>query len=256
MPLENTKRSEGLGKRRDEWRPFTIVIPAHNEENYLPQTLESLSVAFEAIQFPGEIIVVNDSSTDSTRQVAIDHGTRLIDVELRNIGAVRNAGAKACQTDWLFFLDADTALPGQTLAGALDLLAVGVAGGGAGIEIEPVHKIAAFKWLMFYGIKFIWQFLGGWAAGCFMFCRREVFESFGGFDEEYFAAEELFFSREVAKRGRFQLLREPVLTSARKLEAYTTLELVKFVTFPIMRPRTLFKSRLGLEILYDDEKSR
>jgi len=109
---------------------------------------------------------------------------------------------------------------------------------------------------MFYGIKFVWQFLGGWAAGCFMFCRREIFESFGGFDESYFAAEELFFSRSVARRGKFQLLREPVITSARKLESYTTAELLRFVTFPIMTPRTLFKSRLGLELLYDDEKSR
>jgi len=89
-----------------------------------------------------------------------------------------------------------------------------------------------------------------------MFCQREIFEVFGGFDENFFAAEELFFSRSVSRRGRFKVLRQPVVTSARKLEAYTTLELMRFVTLPIIRPATLLKSRLGLEILYDDEKSR
>jgi len=244
------------GKLRSEWKPFTIVIPAHNEENYLGKTLSTLQESFAAIECSGQIIVVNDGSSDSTRDVAISHGAELIDVELRNIGAVRNAGARACRTPWLFFLDADTLLPAKTLAAALDQLASGAAGGGATVEIAPKEKISIAKWAMFYAIKIGWQSIGGWAAGCFMFCQREIFEVFGGFDENFFAAEELFFSRSVSRRGRFKVLRQPVVTSARKLEAYTTLELMRFVTLPIIRPATLLKSRLGLEILYDDEKSR
>lgn len=245
-----------IGKHRCSWLPFTIVIPAHNEANFLPSTLETLAKTFAEIDYAGRIIVVNDSSTDATAEVAISHRADVVDVSLRNIGAVRNAGAKLCQTPWMIFLDADTLLPAQTLAAALDQLATGVAGGGAAVEIDPQKKLSIFKWAMFYGVKIAWQSIGGWAAGCFMFCQREAFESFGGFDEEFLATEEYFFSKAIAKKGRFVLLRQPVITSARKLEAYSTLELVRFVTLPIMRPTRLFKSKVGLEILYDDAKSR
>lgn len=244
------------GKNRDSWLPFTIVIPAHNEENYLPDTLGRILATFEQLQYSGRIIVVNDASTDATREVASSFDVDVVDVELRNIGAVRNAGAKLCETPWIFFLDADTLLPAHTLAAALDRLADGVAGGGAAVEIDRTTKLSVLKWVMFYTIKIGWQSIGGWAAGCFMYCRREAFESFGGFDENFFAIEELFFSKSVAKKGRFVVVREPVITSARKLEAYTTLELLRFVTLPVTRPATLFKSKVGLELLYDDSKSR
>lgn len=260
MPNVTTKnkRSEGklLGKRRDSWEPFTVVIPAHNEQNYLGKTLSTLQNSFEEIGHKGHIVVVNDDSSDSTRDVAIEYDVELVDVKLRNIGAVRNAGAKVCETPWLFFLDADTLLPAETLAAALDQLASGAAGGGAAVEMAPTQKISLIKWGLFYAIKIAWQSIGQWAAGCFMFCRKETFDRFEGFDENYFAAEELFFSKSVARYGKFGVLREPVFTSARKLEAYSTLELIRFVTMPIMRPGALLKSRLGLEILYDDEKSR
>jgi cellulose synthase/poly-beta-1,6-N-acetylglucosamine synthase-like glycosyltransferase len=249
------KKSQ-TGKHRDLWRPFTIVLPAHNEANYLPATLIKLRETFEALEYSGQIIVVNDDSTDATPEIAKEHEAKVIDVSLRNIGAVRNAGAKACETPWLFFLDADTLLPANTLAGALDLLAKGAAGGGAQVSVPSGTQISILKWILFYMVKIGWQSIGGWAAGCFMFCRTEVFEEFGGFDENYFAIEEFFFTKEVARRGCFALVREPVVTSPRKLTAYSTLELLRFVTLPIIRPRRLFKSRLGLEILYDDDKSR
>ena len=249
-----TKRQ--LGKHRFLWQPYTIVVPAHNEENYLADTLATIQNTFDVLDFPGRVIVVNDDSSDSTRDVACRHGAEVVDVSLRNIGAVRNAGSKVCQTPWLFFLDADTLLPANTLAAALDLLAKGAAGGGAQVAIPSDTQISIPKWIVFYAIKIGWQTIGGWAAGCFMFCRRDVFEAFGGFDEEFFAIEEWFFSREVAKRGYFALVREPVVTSPRKLTSYSTFELLRFVTLPIMRPGRLFKSRLGLEILYDDDKSR
>lgn len=244
------------GKRRDHWKAFSIVIPAHNEQRYLPQTLDALVHAFNTLDFHGEIIVVDDDSSDETAAVAVSRGVQLTQVTRHDIGAVRNAGAAFCQTPWLFFLDADTILPAKTLAAALDLLAGGAAGGGAMVTIEPVRKFSATKWLLFYAVKLGWQCIGGLAAGCFMFCQRSIFEEFGGFDEDFYAAEELFFSRSVAKYGRFRVLRERVVTSARKLESYPTPELLRFVTLPIMQPKLFLKTKLGLELLYDDEKSR
>ncbi|QEG21821.1 glycosyltransferase [Mariniblastus fucicola] len=256
MNVDGKPSRPTIGKHRSDWRDFTIVIPAHNEENYLPNTLATVQQSLQEIDHPAKVVVVNDASTDLTREVAIEHGAEVIDVSLRNIGAVRNAGARTCDTPWLFFLDADTLLPAATLAAALDQLAKGAAGGGAAVDIAPEIKLSVVKWAMFYAVKIGWQSIGGWAAGCFMFCRKDAFEAFGGFDEDFYAIEELFFSRGIASQGRFSMLRQSVVTSARKLEAYSTLELLRFVTLPIMQPTTLFKSKVGLELLYDDEKAR
>ena len=141
-----------FGKQRELWQPFTVVVPAHNEENYLPATLSKLKESFEELGAEGRIIVVNDDSTDGTRDVAIQFGAEIVDVKLRNIGAVRNAGAKACQTGWLFFLDADTLLPAKTLALALDRLALGDAGGGALVSVPADTKINFVKWMMFLSL--------------------------------------------------------------------------------------------------------
>jgi GT2 family glycosyltransferase len=61
----------------------------------------------------------------------------------------------------------------------------------------------------------------GWAAGCFVFVRRDAFERVGGFDERYFASEEIHFSRALKKRGRFVILPDAVITSGRKAQQYS-----------------------------------
>jgi hypothetical protein len=57
-----------------------------------------------------------------------------------------------------------------------------------------------------------------WAAGCFVFCTRQAFEATGGFDERYYASEEIHFSKALKGVGRFVILKTFVTSSARKLE--------------------------------------
>ena len=89
-----------------------------------------------------------------------------------------------------------------------------------------------------------------------MFCRKDAFEFFGGFDEQYFAAEELFFSVELKRLGKFQLVRAPVITSSRKFYNYSTSQLLRFVALPmtVLLRGTPLQSRFGLELLYEDDR--
>jgi len=100
----------------------SIIIPARNEEASLGSCLESL-VAQTGVQF--EIIVVNDHSTDRTREIATSFpGVRAIDASPlpRGWTGKNNAvatGAREAGAPWLLFTDADTIhLPGS-LARAL-----------------------------------------------------------------------------------------------------------------------------------------
>jgi glycosyltransferase involved in cell wall biosynthesis len=193
---------------------ISIVIPAYNEELMLAATLRALRDAGGALREPYELIVADDGSTDRTAAIAREHGARVVSVQLRNIGATRNAGARAATGDLLVFVDADTIVPPEVLIGAVAAVRErGAIGGGAGARPDSDDPawgpavLAFVSWLMR---------VCGWAAGCFVFVRRDVFERVGGFDERYFASEEIHLSRAVKRHGRFVILRQKVVTSSRK----------------------------------------
>ncbi len=93
---------------------ISIVIPALNEEKFLPQLLTSLT---EQTKRDFEVVVVDGSSRDDT--VAVAHsfspnlpGLRVLVSEKASLPLQRNLGAGAASGEWLVFIDADClALP-------------------------------------------------------------------------------------------------------------------------------------------------
>ena len=77
-----------------------------------------------------------------------------------------------------------------------------------------------------------WLFLSRtfkWACGAYVFCLREAFIDTGGFDERYYASEEIHFSRALRRWGRKKgkriiILEEAIITSSRKLTWYSKWE--------------------------------
>ena len=227
---------------------FSIIIPAYNEERLLPATLASIRETMTALAVQGEIIVVDNSSTDSTAQIAGDNGARVVFEPFRQIAKARNRGASVATGDCLIFLDADTLLPPQLLAQALGLLESGEYCGGGSL----IHFDAQLPFLAGMLVAF-WNFLSrraNLAAGSFIFCLTRAFREIGGFDEKTFAAEEISFSRRMKNWGRrnkmrFTIIRDfPVITSSRKFHWYSSIQisllLLLFMLFPpALRNRSL-----------------
>jgi len=100
----------------------SVIVPARNEEASLGTCLESL-VAQTGVSF--EIIVVDDGSTDRTREIAQSFpGVRVADPGSLPAGwSGKNnalvAGAKKARGEWLLFTDADTVHCPGSLAGSL-----------------------------------------------------------------------------------------------------------------------------------------
>src|SRR5215831_20274551 len=96
---------------------FSVVIPAYNEEKYLPRLLTSIAVA--GAKYSGgpdqiEVIVADNNSTDRTAAVARTYGTRVVHVARRRIAAARNGAARVARGEILCFVDADSAIDPQT----------------------------------------------------------------------------------------------------------------------------------------------
>jgi glycosyltransferase involved in cell wall biosynthesis len=221
---------------------LSVIVPAHNEEKLIRETLRALQAAAQSAGVRYEIIVVDDGSTDRTAVIAAAQGARIVGADVRHIGAARNAGARAARGDMLVFVDADTLVPPTVLRAAIAQLQGGAVGGGA----SAVFDAATPRWAaVTIGATAWFMRQVRWAAGCFLFVRRDAFERVGGFDERYFASEEIHLSRALKRLGRFVILREPVVTSGRKAEAYSPAHAL-WLGLQLLRPGSLkSRDRLG-----------
>ena len=195
---------------------ISFIVPAYNEEAELPGTLRAIRSA--AAGYEHEIVLVNDGSTDATGAIGEEFGARVISIKRRQIAAARNAGAAAARGNVFIFVDADTRIGPEHVRGAVEALENGCAGGGAWLATD--REIP--RWgRIFFRVFTILYFGLNLGAGAFLFTTRENFFAGGGFDEIYFAGEEIFFTIALKRLGEFRLLREPAMTSGRKLRMYS-----------------------------------
>jgi glycosyltransferase involved in cell wall biosynthesis len=226
---------------------ISFVVPAYNEERLIGRTLDALRAAGEALGEPFEIVVADDDSSDATPRIAAERGAHVVPLKRRQIAAARNAGAAAARGEWLIFVDADTVAPAGTVRAAVAAMRRGAVGGGSAVRFDgrlPLHAR-----ILLPGLTVLYR-AAGLAAGCFVFATREAFEAAGRFDESLFGGEEVFLSRRLRSVGRFVLLREPVLTSGRKLRAYSGWEILRIMTTLLRRGLRGAKSRDGMDLWY------
>src|SRR5205814_6990208 len=117
-------------------RMISFIIPAHNEEHELSKTLAAIRTAASGGAQPYEIIVVDDASTDATPEIASRAGAKVIPINRRQIAAARNAGGRAAEGEYLFFIDADTRINRAHITGAIAAMDAGYAGGSARVNMD------------------------------------------------------------------------------------------------------------------------
>ena len=230
---------------------LSFIIPAYNEELELPATIAAICNA--AKDRPYEIVVVDDGSTDATAKVARDAGTEVVSINRRQIAAARNAGTHLATGEILFFVDADTRINEKHVAGAIAALEEGYSGGGSRIVVGGEIPFWARVFIKAFCALYFALNLG---AGAFLFTTRKIFDSIGGFDEKLFIGEEIYFSIALRKLGRFRILREPVVTSGRKLRMYSAREILGNSLSVILRGPRAARSREGLHLWYDGKREQ
>jgi glycosyltransferase involved in cell wall biosynthesis len=201
---------------------ISVIVPAYNEEQCLPETLGLIGKALSIAACPSEIIVIDNNSHDGTKRIAEAFGAKVfLEIE-HNIAKVRNTGAKNSDGDVLIFIDADTHVPETLFKKITSLMEDEMCFGGAvAVEYEDFER----KWMKYYlsGWKF-WGTVFNMAQGAAQFCRKTVFERLEGYDQTIFMGEDVEFYWRLSKyarrnNGYLRFVKHPkVRTSPRRFD--------------------------------------
>jgi glycosyltransferase involved in cell wall biosynthesis len=171
---------------------LSFVIPAYNEEAYLPACLESILAQTRELGDEVEIIVVNNASTDRTREVALAYsGVRVVDEPRKGLTFARQAGFAASTGKLIANVDSDSRLtPGwvekvlRSFAG--DAKMVALSGPFVYYDLSPNQRVSV---RVFYAVAFLVYALnryvlraGSMVQGGNFVLRRDALEKIGGFN--------------------------------------------------------------------------
>lgn len=182
---------------------ISVIVPALNEEAVLARCLASLRKQRLAADC-FEVIVVDNGSTDQTREIARSFSGWLpltvIERSGVRISALRNSGAAIAKGELLAFLDADCVACEHWLRQIVDLLrADPLRIVGAQYRIPPGSSWVARAW---YGD--LWRLKDGpvsYVPGGDLAVARELFMNIGGFDETIVTSEDTEFCERAAASG-------------------------------------------------------
>jgi glycosyltransferase involved in cell wall biosynthesis len=208
---------------------ISAIVCAYNEERMLPAALHSL---FAQTRVPDEVIVVNNASTDRTRDVAAAiAGVTVVDEPAKGLTKARAAGRRAARGDILFYMDADCRAPVRLIERMERRFqqaprTVAITGpyhfydwdwvGVTGARIYD-YTLAPFAHVLAQRVLGIGAILYG---GNFAL-RTEALDRIGGFDTTIeFHGEDTNIGRRLTSAGRVDLLLScPIETSARRYKA-------------------------------------
>jgi glycosyltransferase involved in cell wall biosynthesis len=209
---------------------LSFVVPAYNEEAYLPACLESILAQTQGLSDAVEIIVVNNASTDRTREVALKFiGVRVVDETRKGLTFARQAGFAASTGELIANVDSDSRLtPGwveRVLAEfARDPKLVSLSGPFIYYDLSPKQRATV---QIFYSAAFLVYAInryvlraGSMVQGGNFVLRRDALEKIGGFDTKIaFYGEDTDIARRMNQVGKVKYTRHlKMFSSARRLK--------------------------------------
>jgi glycosyltransferase involved in cell wall biosynthesis len=213
---------------------LSFVIPAYNEERYLPACLESILKQTSDLAGDVEILVVNNASSDRTREVALSYpGVTVVDEPRKGLPYARQAGFAASSGELIANVDSDSRLtPGwvKQVLGTFeeyerrgkDLVAL--SGPIEYYDLTPSQMVSVH---LFYLLAFMLYVLnryilraGSMVQGGNFVLRASALRAIGGFNTDIaFYGEDTDVARRLNRVGKvvftFQL---KMFSSARRLK--------------------------------------
>jgi glycosyltransferase involved in cell wall biosynthesis len=189
----------------------SAIIPVYNGARFLRKAIDSVLTQSES---PREVIVLDDGSTDNTREVVERYGSavKYVYQSNRGLAAARNAGVAASSGDWLAFLDCDDWWLPQKLK----------------LQLEAIRQhpeailVYADQWILDLGGRMIydratppdalWPMLRAQnrIGSPVVVIKRAPFVAIGGYDERLRACEDWDLYVRLISRGEFISIPQPL----------------------------------------------
>lgn len=201
---------------------LSIIIPARDEEQYLPRCLASIRRSAAHAAVPVEIIVVLNRCTDRTEQIALAAGCKVRRDDSRNLSQIRNAGAAEATGDLLATIDADSIVSLNMVSSIVKKLARSDVVGGGTLIITDRLSLG----ILLTGICLLPLVLKERVSAGLFYCRKKDFEAIGGFNEQLVSVEDIDFARRLKQYGaltgrKFRtILNAYIKTSSRKFDRF------------------------------------
>ena len=187
---------------------ISIIIPTLNESNNLPLLLSDLS----EINNTYEILIIDSTSTDKTKDIALINDTRFYKINKKNRGLQLNYGAQKAMGKWLLFIHADSTLKFDWSREIIDIIK------------KDSNFVYFFKFKVhnkFFMYRFLEFFVN---LRCFLFktpygdqgllISKKNFKTYGGFKTIPLMEDFDFISR--INKKNLRSLKTPIFTSSRK----------------------------------------
>ena len=169
---------------------LSVVIPTKNEEANVGACLD----AFAAFRSETELIVVDNSSPDKTRDIAAAKGAKVL-VQGPERCAQRNRGWREASGDYVMFVDADMIVPEETITEIVESSNRRVA------DCLYVREVRSGAGLRLKARNFERSFYDGTCIDGLRVIRRDWLEKVGGYDENLVACEDWDLDRRLLAAG-------------------------------------------------------
>jgi glycosyltransferase involved in cell wall biosynthesis len=184
----------------------SIVIPAKNEEKNLAAVLSALWSSIELYGGEGEVILVDNGSSDATCSLARQQHCKVIVDPSASIARLRNLGARHARGMYLAFLDADCIVDRRWVSccvGRLSDLSIGMVGTRAVPDLSRATWVEDGWYRLVSGAPR--PDYPRWIGSSNIFLRKEVFVEVLGFNEDMETAEDVELCNKISVRYRICL---------------------------------------------------
>lgn len=184
---------------------ISLIIPAYNEESYLPACLDAImrNVADKAF----EIIVVDNNSTDGTKDVVARYpGVTYVFEPNKGITRARQRGFQASSGEILAYVDADTLPPAGWIEQIIDQFGkreklACLSGPYSFYDVSGLRNKISTAW--FVAARPLYGLTGYMLVGGNFAIRRDALAKMGGFDSTIeFYGEDVDIARRAKKQGK------------------------------------------------------
>lgn len=189
---------------------ISVIIPTYNEAEHIKATIQRLW-EYDHANWIKEVIIADGGSIDNTVAIAKTEGVKVVVSPIKGRAAQMNAGAAIAKENILYFLHADTIPPKGFTTYIFEACQKGAGSGCFRLSFDDSHWfLKANCWFTRFDVNAV-RF-----GDQSLFVTKDVFQKSGGFREDLLMMEDQEVIHRIKKYGKFKVMNEAVITSARK----------------------------------------